>query len=83
MKRKTKNFNFEEDARRKAEIEQYGKLLSLRPSVVHKSKKKYDRKAYKKESMKLLTDSFFILHIILTVLPSIFLLSDLSYRSYS
>lgn len=31
-------------AHREAEIAFYGKIISIRPSVVHKSKKKYDRK---------------------------------------
>lgn len=57
-KKKTKNFNFQEDARRKMEIEQYGKLLSLRPSVCHKSKKVYDRKQNKKEVSNFLDTSF-------------------------
>lgn len=83
MKHKTKNFNLEEDARRKSEIEQYGRLLSLRPSVVHKAKNKYDRNTHKKESMKLLTDSFFILHTSPMALPLIFPMSDWSYRSCS
>lgn len=57
-KNKTKNFNFQEDARRKMEIEQYGKILSLRPSVCHKSKKAYDRKQNKKEVSRQLDTSF-------------------------
>ena len=32
---------------REKEIEQYGKLVSMRPSKVHKSKKDYDRKRNK------------------------------------
>jgi len=61
MKRKTSNFNFEEAARRKHEIEQYGKLVSLRPSIVHKSKKTYNRQQNKKEASKQLDSSFFII----------------------
>ena len=34
-------------ADREKEIEQYGKLVSMRPSKVHKSKKDYDRKKNK------------------------------------
>ena len=34
-------------ADREKEIEQYGKLVSMRPSKVHKSKKDYDRKRNK------------------------------------
>ena len=38
-------------ADREKEIRQYGKLVSMRPSKVHKSKKDYDRKKNKvKES---------------------------------
>lgn len=61
MKKKTKNsnFNFVEDARRKQEIEQYGKMVSLRPSVVHKSKKIYNRKNNKKELSNFLDNSYF------------------------
>lgn len=59
-KQKTNNFHFVEDARRKHEIEQYGRLLSLRPSVVHKSKKVYDRKNNKKELSKHLDNSYFL-----------------------
>lgn len=34
-------------ADREKEIEQYGKLVSMRPSKVHKSKKDYERKRNK------------------------------------
>lgn len=34
---------------RKNEIEKYGKLVSLRPSVTHKDKKKYTRKTKHKQ----------------------------------
>ena len=56
---KKKNFHLEEDARRKAEISQYGRLLSLRPSVYHKNKKAYDRKNNKKEVLRQMDSSFF------------------------
>lgn len=59
--KKKKNFKFEEDARRKLEIEQYGKLVSLRPSVTHKSKKTYNRQQNKKEVSNQLDSSFFII----------------------
>lgn len=57
---KHKNFHFQEDARRRMEIEQYGRILSLRPSVAHKSKKKYDRKVMKKEVRNELRASYFL-----------------------
>ncbi len=46
MKRKKKysSQKISEEIRREREISEYGKLLSLRPSKVHKSKKKYTRK---------------------------------------
>ena len=59
---KKKNFHLEEDARRKAEISQYGRLLSLRPSVYHKNKKAYDRKNNKKEVLRQMDSSFFFFH---------------------
>lgn len=45
-KRKNKNFNQKqsEKSRRDSEIKEYGKIVSLRPSVVMKSKKDYKRK---------------------------------------
>ena len=45
-KKKNKNFNQKqsEKSRRDSEIKEYGKLVSLRPSVVMKSKKDYRRK---------------------------------------
>lgn len=48
-KKKNGNFSLAQEARRKNEIEQHGKLISLRPSIVHKSKKIYSRKGMKKE----------------------------------
>lgn len=49
MKNKTRKRNkLAEKARRDKELETYGKLLSLRPGKVHKSKKDYDRKKNKK-----------------------------------
>ena len=62
MKRKTKNFKIEEDTRRKLEINQYGRLLSLRPSIVHNSKKTYNRQQNKKEASYQIDTSFFISH---------------------
>ena len=57
-KKKNKNLAFAQDARRKNEIEQHGKLLSLRPTVAHKSKKNYDRKQNKKELSRILDGSY-------------------------
>ena len=49
MKNKTiKRNKLAEKARKDKELETYGKLLSLRPGKVHKSKKDYDRKKNKK-----------------------------------
>ena len=48
-KKKTKKKNIEnvtlaEKVRRETELKEYGRILSLRPSVVHKDKTKYNRK---------------------------------------
>jgi len=46
MKKKKKKYNSEkvfEKIRREDEIKTFGKILSLRPSKVHESKKKYKR----------------------------------------
>lgn len=56
--KKNKNIAYAQDARRKTEIAQYGKLLSLRPSICHKSKKTYDRKNQKKELSSILDSSY-------------------------
>ena len=40
----TTNFEIE---RRREELSQYGRILSLRPSRVHKSKKDYQRKKFR------------------------------------
>lgn len=42
--KKNINVSFAENARRNNEIAMYGKMVSLRPSVVHSSKKAYSRK---------------------------------------
>lgn len=57
-KKKNQNLAYAQDARRKNEIEQHGKLLSLRPTVAHKSKKTYDRKLQKKELSRMLDSSY-------------------------
>lgn len=55
------NFSFAQEARRKREIEQYGRILSLRPSSVHKSKKDYNRQKMKKETSQYFDVSFYYL----------------------
>ena len=53
-KNKKKKFNSQkasESIRRKQELEQYGKLLSLRPSITHKDKTKYTRKQKHKNNI--------------------------------
>lgn len=60
-KKRNQNLKFAESARRKNEIEQYGRLLSLRPSVVHKSKKNYNRQKNKKEASIQMETSFLLL----------------------
>lgn len=42
-KKKYSSQKVSESIRREREISEYGKLLSLRPSKVHESKKKYKR----------------------------------------
>lgn len=52
MKSKKKKYNSIKaacKADREREIAFYGKLVSLRPSRAHKSKKMYDRKKYKND----------------------------------
>lgn len=52
MKSKKKKYNSIKaacKADREREIAFYGKLVSLRPSRTHKSKKMYDRKKYKND----------------------------------
>lgn len=41
------SLKYAEEERRKRELECYGRLLSLRPSIVMKNKKKYNRKKMK------------------------------------
>lgn len=45
------NFQIAQQVRRENEILEYGKLLSTRPSICHKSKKAYDRKRDRKIDM--------------------------------
>lgn len=52
MKQKKKKYNAVKmacNADREREIALYGKLVSMRPSRAHNSKKMYDRKKYKKD----------------------------------
>lgn len=63
MKKKQNKTAFAEQARREQEIAQYGKILSLRPSVVHKSKKTYNRRNNKKEISRQIDISFFLYYI--------------------
>lgn len=53
-KKKKKKFNSQKASeliRRRQELEQYGKLLSLRPSITHKDKTKYTRKQKHKNNI--------------------------------
>lgn len=43
-KKKKKRLSLAEKVRRDNELKQYGRILSLRPSVEHKDKTKYTRK---------------------------------------
>lgn len=42
-----KSLKYAEAERRKREIESYGKLVSLRPSIIMENKRKYKRKKLK------------------------------------
>ena len=51
-KKKKKKYSSQktlEGIRRSKELQEYGRILSLRPSVVHKDKKKYTRKQKHKD----------------------------------
>ena len=43
-KKKIENVTLAEKVRRENELKEYGRILSLRPSIVHKDKTKYNRK---------------------------------------
>lgn len=43
-KKKKSNISLAEKVRREKEIKDYGKMVSLKPSIVQKSKKDYSRK---------------------------------------
>ena len=52
MKKKKKKVSVKtlaEKVRRENEIKEYGRILSLRPSIIHKDKTKYNRKTKHKE----------------------------------
>ena len=51
-KKKIKVTNLAEKVRRENELKQYGRLLSLRPSIEHKSKKVYNRKEKHKDEIR-------------------------------
>ena len=51
-KKKIKVTNLAEKVRRENELKQYGRLLSLRPSIEHKSKKAYNRKEKHKDEIR-------------------------------
>ena len=49
-KKKIENVTLAEKVRRENELKEYGRILSLRPSVSHRDKTKYNRKSkYKDE----------------------------------
>jgi hypothetical protein len=54
-KKKKKNIvntkTLAEKVRRENELKEYGRILSLRPSVVHRDKTKYNRKSKHKNKM--------------------------------
>ena len=43
-KKKIENVTLAEKVRRETELKEYGRILSLRPSVAHRDKTKYNRK---------------------------------------
>ena len=51
-KKKIKVTNLAEKVRRENELKQYGRLLSLRPSIEYKSKKIYNRKEKHKDEIR-------------------------------
>ena len=48
-KKKIENVTLAEKVRRENELKEYGRILSLRPSVEHRDKTKYNRKAKHRE----------------------------------
>ena len=55
-KKKFKKGKLAEKVRRENELKEYGRILSLRPSVVHKDKTKYNRKTKHKNDTSLHSD---------------------------
>lgn len=50
-KKKLEMVTLAEKVRRENELKDYGRILSLRPSLVHKDKTKYNRKSKHKNRM--------------------------------
>jgi hypothetical protein len=50
-KKKIESVTLAEKVRRENELKEYGRILSLRPSVVHRDKTKYNRKSKHKNKM--------------------------------
>ena len=50
-KKKLEIVTLAEKVRREEELRTYGRILSLRPSLVHKDKTKYNRKAKHKNNL--------------------------------
>jgi hypothetical protein len=50
-KKKIENVTLAEKVRRENELKEYGRILSLRPSVAHRDKTKYNRKSKHKISI--------------------------------
>ena len=55
-KKKFKKGTLAEKVRRENELKEYGRILSLRPSLVHKDKTKYNRKTKHKNDTSLHSD---------------------------
>ena len=55
-KKKFKKGTLAEKVRRENELKEYGRILSLRPSLVHKDKTKYNRKTKHKNDTSLYSD---------------------------
>ena len=49
LKKKKNIKTLAEKVRRENELKEYGRILSLRPSIAHKDKTKYNRKAKHRE----------------------------------